>query len=302
MPLLQSNYIGRFAPSPTGPLHFGSIVASLGSYIDARFNKGTWLLRMDDLDTTRVETGADDRIYYTLDKLGMHWDGEVIYQSRRTEAYHEAEQELESKYLLYPCYCSRKIVGGQVYPGTCRDIKSDSSRQHSIRIKTNAEIYIFHDHIQQDFSQNLHTEVGDFNIRRSDGIYAYHLAVALDDAHQKVSHIVRGADLMDSSPRQIFLQQELKLVTPVYAHLPVALSASGQKICKQHKAEDVLLNNQPAEVLLNCLDFLGQEPPGELLDYPVEEVIQWGIDNWRFSSIPALAEITAPAKFPSLGN
>ncbi|MFT5349929.1 MAG: glutamyl-Q tRNA(Asp) synthetase [Planctomycetota bacterium] len=293
----NTNYVGRFAPSPTGPLHFGSIVASLGSYLDAKYNKGTWLLRIDDLDMPRVESGAVERILYALDNLGMHWDGSVVYQSRRFEAYQEAEHVLESRDLLYRCYCSRKLIGGKPYPGTCRKKNSDMAGQYAIRIKTDRELYTLHDQIQPEYTQNLFKDIGDFIVKRADGLYAYHLAVALDDAYQKVSHIVRGADLMDSSPRQMYLQKQLSLPTPIYAHLPVALSLSGHKISKQAKAVDVLLHNQPTTILVNCLSFLGQNPDKSLLESSVDEVIQWGIENWKFSTIPRMEAITAPVNF-----
>jgi glutamyl-Q tRNA(Asp) synthetase len=295
-------YVGRFAPSPTGPLHFGSIIAALASYLDARHHGGEWLLRMDDLDTPRVQTGADDKILHALEILGMQWDGSVLYQSQRQDAYREAELKLQSKAFLFPCYCSRKLVKGKPYPGTCRQAKLKLDRQHAIRIRTKPGTYTLHDLIQTEYSQNLYDDVGDFIIKRADGLYAYHLAVVLDDAYQEITHIVRGADLMDSTPRQIYLQQQLGLATPVYAHLPLAVSQSGQKICKQSKAKDVLLNNQPTSILFNCLDFLGQKPESGLLQASVNEVLQWGIQNWQLSKVPKLANITAPAKYQSANN
>ena len=224
MPESSSNYIGRFAPTPSGPLHFGSIVAALGSYLDAKSNKGRWLLRIDDLDTPRVQAGANEIILHALEKLGMHWDGNILYQSQRQQAYEEAQQLLQSKGLLFPCYCSRKQVKGKRYPGTCRGQQQKTDQQYAIRILTESATYTLHDLIQPDYSQNLSEETGDFIIRRADQLYAYHLAVVVDDAYQDISHNVRGADLMGSCPRQIFLQQQLGLVTPIYAHLPVAIS------------------------------------------------------------------------------
>ena len=297
----KTTYVGRFSPSPTGPLHFGSIIAAWGSYLDARHHNGEWLLRMDDLDTPRIQTGADDKILYALETLGMQWDGSVVYQSHRHEAYREAERRLQSRALLFPCYCSRKLVKGKPYPGTCRQTKLKLDRQHAIRIRTEPGIYTLHDLIQTEYAQNLHDDVGDFIIKRADGLYAYHLAVALDDAYQEITHIVRGVDLMDSTPRQIYLQQQLGLATPVYAHLPLAVSQSGQKICKQFNAKDVLLINQPANILFNCLDFLGQKPESGLLQASVNEVIKWGIENWQISEVPKLANITAPEKYQSPG-
>lgn len=294
-----TTYVGRFAPSPTGPLHFGSIVAALGSYLDARHNNGKWLLRIDDLDTPRLQAGADDKILSALEKLEMYWDGNVIYQSQRHQAYQEAEDRLQSSNLLFPCYCPRKLVRGKPYPGTCRQKYLEADRQHAIRIKTKPGNYTLHDLIQPEYSQNLLEDVGDFIIKRADGIYAYHLAVVLDDAYQGVTHIVRGVDLMHSTPRQIYLQQQLGLTIPVYAHLPLAVSQSGQKISKQAMAEDVLLLNQPANILFTCLKFLGQKPLAELLQASLNEIIEWGIANWQLSNVPKLAAITAPALFQS---
>jgi len=299
MPRSATAYVGRFAPSPTGPLHFGSIVAAFGSYLDARHKKGKWLLRIDDLDIPRLQAGATDKILLALEKFELHWDGEIIYQSQRHAAYQAAEHTLKSSNLLFPCYCPRKFVTGKRYPGTCRQKRLDADRQHAIRIKAGADIYTVDDLIQPEFSQNLQEDVGDFILKRADGLYAYHLAVALDDAYQGVTHVVRGVDLMDSTPRQIYLQQQLGLTTPVYAHLPLAVSPSGQKISKLTMAEDVLLLARPATILFNCLQFLGQNPQDGLLQASLNEIIDWGIANWQLSNVPKLRTITAPALFQS---
>lgn len=295
----QTTYVGRFAPSPTGPLHFGSIIAAFGSYLDARHNQGKWLLRIDDLDLPRIQTGAADKIILSLEKLELHWDGDVIYQRHRHGAYQEAAQTLQSGNLLFPCYCPRKLVGGKPYPGTCRRKDLDEDRQHAIRIRTKPARYTVLDLIQPEYSQNLQEDVGDFIIKRADGLYAYHLAVAVDDARQGVTHVVRGVDLMDSTPRQIYLQQQLGLTTPVYAHLPLAVSPSGQKISKLTMAEDVLQLARPSIILFNCLQFLGQDPEAALLQASVNEIIDWGIANWQLSKVPKLRTITAPALFQS---
>ncbi len=297
MPDQKKKYIGRFAPSPTGPLHFGSIVAALSSYLDAKHNDGKWLVRMDDLDVLREQKGANELILSALEVLGLHWDESVVYQSRRLEAYKDAEQQLKSKDLLYRCYCSRKLVAGKPYSGTCREVPYENDRQFAIRILTEEDIFVLYDLIQTEFSQNLYSEVGDFIIKRADGLFSYHLAVAVDDAYQNITHVVRGADLMDSTPRQIYLQQLLGFETPVYAHLPVATSRPGEKISKQHGAEDVNLNNHPVSILFDTLVFLGQKPETELLKSSVEEIIQWGISNWSLKKIPGTFEIMAPTKF-----
>jgi glutamyl-Q tRNA(Asp) synthetase len=293
-------YIGRFAPSPSGPLHFGSIIAALGSYLDAKYHKGEWLVRIDDIDTPRVQTGASDEILFSLDSLGLHWDGNILYQSQRNDAYREAEDLLQSKDLLYRCYCPRKLVRGKPYPGTCRQIRKPVDKQYAIRVKTRPGICCLPDLIQGQYSQNLSRDVGDFIIKRSVGLYAYHLAVAVDDAYQHITHVVRGADLLDSTPRQIYLQQELDLVTPIYAHFPVAVNQSGEKISKQNKAENVMLQNRPANILYQCLEFLGQEPEPVLLQASVDEVLNWGIANWKLSKIPGVASIDTADKFQLL--
>ncbi len=297
MPRSQVKYVGRFAPTPSGPLHFGSIIAALGSYLDARHHQGRWLLRIDDLDTPRLQAGADDKILAALETLGLHWDGMVVYQSRRHEAYQHALANLQSRDLLFPCYCPRKLVKGRPYPGTCRQREVEKDRQHALRIKVAPGTVVLHDLIQTEYRQNLLDEVGDFIIRRADGLYAYHLAVVLDDAWQGITHIVRGADLMASTPRQIYLQQQLAVELPVYAHLPLAVSQTGVKISKQSMAKDVLLLGAPNTVLFNCLNFLGQQPEADLSQAPVRELIQWGIEHWQLSRVPKLGSIIAPEKY-----
>ena len=297
MPRSTQKYVGRFAPSPTGPLHFGSIVAALGSYLDARSHNGLWLLRVDDLDTPRVQPGANDEILYALEQMALDWDESILYQSQRQEAYIEAAKKLKVQELLYHCYCSRKIVGGLPYPGTCRQAEENQNKQHAVRIRTEPKKYSLLDLIQGQYSQNLYEEVGDFIIKRSDGIYAYHLAVAVDDAFQGITHVVRGADLLESTPRQIYLQQQLNLETPVYAHLPVAVSKTGQKISKQGHAKDVNLQSQPARILFDALKLLGQKPEMSLLGASVEEVIHWGIENWKLIEVPKVINIVAPEEF-----
>ena len=296
---LKQQYIGRFAPSPTGSLHFGSILAALASYLDAKRNNGLWLLRIDDLDTPRLEPGADARILAGLEKLGMQWDGDVLYQSQRHEAYSDAINQLKSKELLYNCHCTRKLVAGKPYSGTCSQLSLGTERQYAVRVKTEAEPCILHDLIQPDFKQNLNKDVGDFIVKRSDGLYAYHLAVVLDDAYQQISHIIRGADLMDSTPRQIYLQKMLGLKTPLYAHFPVATDLYGAKISKQFGAIDVLSTNQPTAILFNALNFLNQKPDSNLLGATVDDVIQWGRENWILSNVPKLPAIIAPEEFLS---
>jgi len=214
---IDTHYRGRFAPSPTGPLHFGSLVAAVGSYADAKFHGGKWLVRIEDVDLQRRVPGAAKQILDTLEKLGMEWDEEIIYQSHRSEAYRDALHVLNKQGLLYPCTCSRKEIAdssitglyGFIYPGTCLNNPVSLQSAHALRIQTHDDVIQFTDGLKGLYTQKLSSEVGDFVLRRADGIYAYQLAVVVDDAAQNITHVVRGADLIDSTPRQIFLQRLL---------------------------------------------------------------------------------------------
>ncbi|MFM9835679.1 MAG: tRNA glutamyl-Q(34) synthetase GluQRS, partial [Methylophilaceae bacterium] len=238
----SNQYIGRFAPSPTGPLHFGSLVAALASFLEAKVNKGKWLLRMEDLDKPREVKGAAADILCTLEAFGFAWDGEVIYQSNRTDAYQEALNVLQQKNLVYQCTCSRKEIAdsaltsgleGKVYPKTCLTHTPRPNIHAALRAVTPNQMFRFKDKIQGHINQNLATEIGDFVLKRADRLFAYQLAVVVDDFYQGVTHIVRGSDLLDSTPRQIYLQQLLNFSTPAYAHVPIALNANGEKLSKQ---------------------------------------------------------------------
>lgn len=246
---------GRFAPSPTGPLHFGSLVAATASWLDARASRGEWLLRMEDVDTPRCVPGAADHILRTLDGFGLHWDSEVVYQSRRTELYREALDQLVREGNAYGCACSR--IPGR-YPGTCRNGSAAMPRAWRVLTADAGEI-CFEDRAAGRYCQDVHSEVGDFVILRADGLFAYQLAVVVDDALQGITDIVRGGDLLDNTPRQIWLQQLLGYSTPRYLHTPVATNADGQKLSKQTRAPAV----DPREwrtVLPKVLAFLGQPP------------------------------------------
>ncbi len=286
-------YRGRFAPSPTGPLHFGSLVAAVGSYLEAKFNGGEWLVRIEDLDPPRVVSGASSEILTMLDRLGMEWDGEVIYQSRRKEIYQDALASLDQLGLIYPCFCSRKeivdssVVGisGSIYPGTCRNNAPNRNKPGALRVKTNHNSIEFIDILNGSVCQRLRNDIGDFIIRRADGVYAYQLAVVVDDAAQNITHVVRGADLLDSTPRQIYLQQLLGFITPVYMHLPLVINNSGEKLSKQTKAVPIDLSNAQSQ-LVAALQFLGQAPPTELMTSTIPSFWQWAIENWRSDKIP----------------
>lgn len=287
-----STYCGRFAPSPTGPLHFGSLVAAVGSYLDARSRHGKWLVRIEDLDTHRQVTGADDKILETLEKLGMEWDEKVIYQSQRYELYQAALDFLDKQGLIYSCTCSRReiadssIVGisGPIYPGTCRD-QILTEKQSALRIRTHNQPIEFQDILKGSLSQRLNSDIGDFVLRRADGIFSYQLAVVVDDAAQQITNIVRGADLLDSTPRQVYLQHVLNYATPQFMHLPVVTNAVGEKLSKQTLATPIDLSNAVPQ-LIAALQFLGQEPPGGLLCTDVSAVWQWAIAHWRIEKIP----------------
>ncbi|NBQ84901.1 MAG: tRNA glutamyl-Q(34) synthetase GluQRS [Methylophilaceae bacterium] len=289
--------IGRFAPSPTGPLHFGSLLAALASYLEAKTQGGLWLVRMEDLDKPREVAGAANHILNTLEKFGLEWDGEVVYQSQRSELYQEALNQIKAQSLIYQCSCSRKEIAdsynqkpaqhgidGLIYPGTCRD-KSSTFKPYAERIKVKDQNISFNDAIQGKIDQNLANQIGDFVLKRADGLFAYQLAVVVDDYLQGVTHVVRGADLLDSTPRQIYLQQVLGYSTPKYAHIPVASNQAGEKLSKQTLATPIDANNAP-NLLINALDFLGQTPPQDLSNYKAQEILAWAMQHWALDKIP----------------
>jgi glutamyl-Q tRNA(Asp) synthetase len=287
-------YRGRFAPSPTGPLHFGSLVAAVGSYLQARSQDGEWLVRMEDLDPPREMAGAADDILRTLERYGFEWDGPMLYQSSRHEAYRHHIEELRHTGLAYPCHCSRKAItehqtrlGGNpwVYPGLCRG-KTSHSANHAIRVNTeNSGEIRFHDAIQGENIQHIEQEVGDFVIHRADGLYAYQLAVVIDDAEQVITEIMRGSDLLDSTARQIFLQQQFGFDTPDYIHLPVAVNSDGEKLSKQTHAPPIN-RETPIPALWQALEFLGQSPLPELKESDLESLWKWAVQNWKLESVP----------------
>lgn len=297
-------YRGRFAPSPTGPLHFGSLIAALASCLEARCCGGEWLLRMEDVDTPRNVPGAADAILRTLEAFGFAWDGPVLYQSRRLAAYEAALDVLRGQGLLYPCACSRSEIaaaavrtavdGGAVYPGTCRNGLRPGAEARAWRLRVDDAVMVFEDRLQGRIAQHLADEVGDFVLRRADGIHAYQLAVVVDDASQGITDIVRGADLLASTPRQLWLQQCLGYPRPGYAHLPVATNPAGEKWSKQTLAPALVAGKAAAE-LVRALRFLGQPAPAELAAAPVVEVWDWALANWSFATIPRGPAISVPA-------
>jgi glutamyl-Q tRNA(Asp) synthetase len=295
-----SDYRGRFAPSPTGPLHFGSLVAAVGSYLDAKHHNGIWVVRMEDLDTPRCVPGAADDTLRTLEAFGLHSDEPVIYQSQRTEVYEEALQKLQAIGAVYPCCCTRKEIAdsalhgidGQIYPGTCRNGFPAGRKGRAWRVRTTAnEPISFVDELQGHITQHIESEIGDFVVKRADGLFAYQLAVVVDDAFQDITHIVRGADLLYSTPRQIYLQRLLGLDTPAYMHLPVAVNAQGEKLSKQTLARPVEKHNA-VSTLFDSLVYLHQQPPAELRLVTVEQILAWAVANWQPDSLLNCRQLT----------
>jgi glutamyl-Q tRNA(Asp) synthetase len=285
-------YRGRFAPTPSGPLHFGSLVAALGSYLDARSHAGTWAVRMEDVDPPRVAPCAAEQILRTLEACGFEWDGPVIYQCQRGEAYRAAIDRLQQAQWIYPCTCTRKQIAeraypgvdGPVYPGICRSRHTPSGHV-ALRLSVPAGRIAFDDRQQGRVGCEVARECGDFILQRADGVFAYHLAVVVDDAEQGINHIVRGADLLTSTPRHIVLQRALGLATPDYLHLPVVLDGFGNKLSKQTLAApiDPL---RPLAGLLRAAAFLGLS--GTTSAQTPAEFWQWAVSAWPSRRIDPL--------------
>jgi glutamyl-Q tRNA(Asp) synthetase len=286
-------YVGRFAPSPTGPLHFGSLAAALASWLDCRRAGGRWLVRMEDLDQPRVIPGASDAILRQLDAFGLEWDGPVVYQSARLELYEDSIRKLEPH--SYLCACTRKeledsalaIDGSRIYPGTCRAGIAPGKVPRAVRLRTHVDPIRFTDRVQGTIEQSVEREVGDFVLLRADGIVAYQLAVVVDDAAQQVTDVVRGADLLDSTARQIHLQRLLGAATPRYLHVPVATNAAGEKLSKQTRAADA----GPRDIAA-ALEFLGMKAPAGLVP---GELLEWAASHWEPARIPRMR--AAPVAF-----
>ena len=284
---------GRFAPSPTGPLHFGSLVAALGSYLSAKHQGGEWLLRLEDLDTPRNVPGAEASILACLEGFGLAWDGPVTRQSERRSLYQAALDRLLAARLAYPCGCSRQETAG-VYPGTCRNGLPPGRTARAFRFKVNALPVCFNDELYGRLCQDLAREVGDFVVRRADGPFAYQLAVVVDDAAQGITEVVRGADLLDSTPRQVALQNALGLPTPRYLHLPVARTPAGEKLSKQTGASAV---TPDAAILRAALAHLNQPEPPASLGNNLKSIIKYAIEYFDYKRIKTneLPTTLAPA-------
>lgn len=284
--IASPTYIGRFAPTPSGHLHFGSLVAALASYLDARAVGGRWLMRMEDLDPPREEPGAQAAILKALESYGFEWDGEVVRQSDRHDAYALVLNRLFNQGLAYACTCSRKQLEPYhgIYPGLCRNA-GHGTEDAAIRLRAPELEYHFIDRVQGEYRQHLGRDVGDFVIRRRDGLYAYQLAVVLDDAWQGITDIVRGADLLDSTPRQLYLQELLGLPQPRYLHIPLITQPDGNKLGKSYRSPP-LTEDQATPLLLRALRALGQNPGAELAYATPREVLDWGIAHWDALLIP----------------
>lgn len=288
-------YVGRFAPSPTGPLHFGSLLTAVASYLQAHAYSGKWLLRMEDIDPPREQPGASDAIIAALEHYGFEWDGPVTYQSASRDAHDAAVQFLMEKQHAYRCGCSRRQLAsalrgplGIIYPGTCRS--GCEAEEFAIRVRTDDDTLTFVDGLQGQQSQRLESDSGDFIILRRDDLIAYQLAVVIDDCQQKVTEVVRGIDLMESTPRQIWLQQLLGLPTPNYLHIPVATNADGQKLSKSTGAAGVSMKLE-RQTLVAALEALGQHPPADLSSATVKLIWRWAKEHWHIEQLKGQTHI-----------
>lgn len=295
-------YIGRFAPSPSGPLHFGSLIAATASYLCAKSVQGKWLLRIEDVDKFRIKENSIHRIIQTLESYGYQWDDAILYQSKRSEAYQDALNSLGD--LTYPCTCTRKFLqqhapagtSGYTYLGYCREQMSHpDATQFAIRLRTNNTLVYFDDGVQASFSQSIETEVGDFIVKRSDHMFSYQLAVVVDDEYQHVTEVVRGSDLLDNTPRQLYLQQCLGYQSPRYLHFPTAITPDGKKLSK-HAHSAPVSAEQKRETILKTLDFLGQQAPALDQFSSLESIWDWAIKHWDRDKIPA--QMTLPENYP----
>ena len=296
--------IGRFAPSPSGPLHFGSLLAAVASFMQVKQQGGKWLVRIEDIDPPREVDGASDTILKQLESHGLHWDDSVIYQSNQTKHYFEALENLAARQLTYPCACTRQRLSqlNGVYDSKCHNLNL-ADKNTSLRLSISDSLEAtglkndrinFCDAIMGDYSQSLIQSVGDFVLRRRDGLFSYQLAVVIDDYLQGITEIIRGFDLIDSTPRQILIQQCLGYKIPSYGHIPLAMNNLGQKLSKQHHAKQLPQKSEHKQLWL-ALEWLQQQPPKEIQDSPVEEIISWGIQHWDISKIPATSSgIAAP--------
>ncbi|HEY4646113.1 MAG TPA: tRNA glutamyl-Q(34) synthetase GluQRS [Steroidobacteraceae bacterium] len=300
------NYRGRFAPSPSGFLHLGSLLAATGSYLQARAHGGSWLVRIEDLDAPRMIPGAADQILRTLEHFGFEWDGPVTRQSDRLDLYRSALDRLTEAGLVYPCSCTRQELASHhsadpaeenedcFYPGTCRAGPRRADAPHALRFRAAPGKVEFTDVLQGAYRQNVATTVGDFVVRRKDGLYAYQLAVVVDDGEQGITEVVRGCDLLSNTPRQILLRKALDLSLPRHLHLPLLVEADGRKLAKSRRSVPVAGSDATAQ-LHTALVQLRQQPPAELARGHVQGLMTWAIAHWNPGPMAGLREIRVEA-------
>jgi glutamyl-Q tRNA(Asp) synthetase len=284
-------YRGRFAPSPSGSLHFGSLIVALASYLDAKKNKGLWLVRIEDIDPPREKEGASDHILKTLDALGLHWDESIRYQSQQTDIYRDVLNELGKQKLSYYCQCTRADIKkrGGIYQQYCRHLAHPNNNA-ATRVINNNALSFYVDLIQGNVQCNLELAQEDFTLVRKDGLFAYQLAVVVDDIDQNINHVIRGCDLLEPTARQLSFFALLKKKAPQYGHVPLAISVDGYKLSKQNRSPAIDIS-KPQSSLLAALNFLGQLPPSELINGTVSEIINWGINHWSITKVPKQQKI-----------
>ncbi|MCU4550697.1 tRNA glutamyl-Q(34) synthetase GluQRS [Acinetobacter pittii] len=288
VPLNRCSYSGRFAPSPTGPLHFGSLVTAVASYCDAKAHQGKWLVRVEDTDIPRIYPGSEEHILTSLEAFQFEPDAEIIFQKNRLDIYESVLDQLKKEGLIYACQCTRKMLGSNaIYAGTCRDLNLDFQGQ-AIRVKVQDQQICFDDRLQGHHCSNLQHDLGDFVLKRRDGIINYQLAVVVDDYLQGITHVVRGADLLDNTERQIWLSQLLGYPQLSYMHLPLAMNDQGQKLSKQNLAQALDLSKAP-ELLQKAILALGQ--PNVDLDQP-RLMLKQAVAQWNVNLIPHGQELS----------
>lgn len=283
-------YRGRFAPSPSGPLHFGSLVTAVGSYFQAKSQQGKWLLRIDDIDPPRQPPGAVEQILAALEAHGLQWDESIHYQSQQSQRYESVLSWLQEQGRLYACECSRKQIkqAGDSYLGTCRE-KGLSSQGNAIRFLNLEQSDSITDKVRGKVTIPMRFAQEDFILKRKDGLYAYHLAAVVDDIQQGITEIVRGADLLHPSICQTALYKALGRESPQFLHLPLAVSEPGRKLSKQNHAS-ALCNHSAVKNLYSVLIFLGLTPPSDLLTASCSELLKWGLENWQLPLVEGVEE------------
>jgi len=289
----NSSYRGRFAPSPSGELHFGSLVAALGSYLDARHHHGQWFVRIEDIDPPREVAGASDAILNTLEQFGLLWDDEVVYQSQRHELYREQLEKLIAQGFCFGCDCTRKMImqAGGLYQGHCRSKPMQQlTHPHSLRLRNQQGISQFEDRLLGAVSVGNDFAKEDFILKRKDGLYAYQLVVVLDDIDQGITDVVRGSDLLEVTTRQMSLYQQLSQPLARYLHLPLAITQSGQKLSKQNHAKALNLDERRT-LLLEALSFLGQNISPQYQDFTLEQLLEYASKHWCINDIPKQAQL-----------